>query len=231
MNCAKVLAKGNAVDETLILCLDKSGSMEADDWPPSRLQGAKDACIALLEEKMRVSPQDAVGIVSFADGGRIEQLPLVVVVEIDRLKAVAQGLTTGTYTSITAGLRECERAFRGEVSLYHQIREKGFFGWLMAPQPKETLPVTGHRAKRILILSDGGHNGPTSPLPVARRLKAGEVEIDAIGIGGTKKEVDEDLLKEIASQDEAGKPRYWYIGDRAQLVKKFVSLANRLRAV
>jgi hypothetical protein len=66
---------------------------------------------------------------------------------------------------------------------------------------------------------------------VARRLKAGEVEIDAIGIGGTKKEVDEDLLKEIASQDEAGKPRYWYIGDRAQLVKKFVSLANRLRAV
>ena len=63
------------------------------------------------------------------------------------------------------------------------------------------------------------------------RLKPSGVEIDCVGIGGTRNDVDEQLLQSIASRDSTGRPRYWYIGDRVQLIQKFEHLANGLRAV
>ena len=89
------------------------------------------------------------------------------------------------------------------------------------------------KARRIILLSDGANNGGVDPLSIAERLKNSGVEINCIGISGPEKkgEVDESLLMGIASRDGEGRPKYWFIGDRSSLIRKFEDLANGLRSL
>ena len=62
------------------------------------------------------------------------------------------------------------------------------------------------------------------------RKDAGVV-IECIGIAGSRDEVDEKILKRIASPDETGRPRYCFISDTSSLIKKYKSMANQIRPV
>jgi hypothetical protein len=55
------------------------------------------------------------------------------------------------------------------------------------------------------------------------------VIIDCIGIGGSPKDVDEKLLKEIASRNHDGSIRYCFIGDQQQLLRKYENLAHHIK--
>ncbi|MCK4401700.1 VWA domain-containing protein, partial [bacterium] len=78
--------------------------------------------------------------------------------------------------------------------------------------------------KRIVILTDGqGGN----PLNIAAKLKKENVVIDVIGIGGSHSEVNEPLLKKVASVVD-GVLRYRFIGDRNNLVAHFTKIAGSL---
>lgn len=83
--------------------------------------------------------------------------------------------------------------------------------------------------KRIILLTDGEHNTGSCPLKVASRLKSAGVVIDCIGIGGSPHDVDEKLLKSIASRNPNGSIRYCFIGDKHLLLKKYESLARHIR--
>ena len=119
-----------------------------------------------------------------------------------------------------------------------EIARKGLLGWIMsvgtdfdAPAPAEQVQDT---AKRIILMTDGAHHGAIDPISVATQLKKSGVEIDCIGIFGRGKdeeEVNEELLKEIASRDEAGRPRYWHIGDRLSLISKLEELSTGLAGI
>jgi hypothetical protein len=85
--------------------------------------------------------------------------------------------------------------------------------------------------RRIIMLSDGEHNCGGSPKSVASRLKNAGVIIDCIGIGGSPEDVDEELLKEIASNNPDGSVRYCFIGDQTQLLRKYKTLASHIRPV
>lgn len=61
-------------------------------------------------------------------------------------------------------------------------------------------------------------------------MNAGVI-IECIGIAGTRKEVDEELLKQIASVDEHGRPRYCFISDTLNLIRKYESMVRHIRAV
>jgi len=50
--------------------------------------------------------------------------------------------------------------------------------------------------------------------------------VECVGIGGTPEEVDEDLLRYIASSYPDGSKRYRWIGDRKRLVEHFHNLAG-----
>jgi len=58
-----------------------------------------------------------------------------------------------------------------------------------------------------------------------------KVTIECIGIAGTPESVDERTLKKIASIDENGNPRYYFIKDTSELVRKYESMAHHLRVV
>lgn len=79
---------------------------------------------------------------------------------------------------------------------------------------------------QVIFLSDG-ENTDQSPIGIARKLKK-IAEIDCVGIGGSPHNVDEALLKKIASTHPNGSPRYRWIGDKEQLVEHFEQLAGRI---
>ena len=81
------------------------------------------------------------------------------------------------------------------------------------------------RPCRIVLLSDGHHNYGRDPRPLAETLKHRAI-IECIGIGGQPHDVDEALMRDIASPDGRGGKRYRWIGDRQQLVERFEELAG-----
>ena len=80
--------------------------------------------------------------------------------------------------------------------------------------------------QQVVILSDGQHNTDSNPRKVAKSLRTHAV-IEAVGIG-SRAEVDESLLKDIASEHLDGTKRYRWIGDKEQLVTHFHNLAGRI---
>jgi Ca-activated chloride channel family protein len=52
-----------AVD--IILCVDTSGSMEAADYPPTRLEAAKEAALMFTRRKVTQNYSDRVGVIGF----------------------------------------------------------------------------------------------------------------------------------------------------------------------
>ena len=73
------------------------------------------------------------------------------------------------------------------------------------------------------MLTDG-HGG--DPLRTSEELKAAGVIIDVVGIGPTSSDVNEDLLKQLASVVE-GELRYRFIKDHRTLVQHYTQLANK----
>ena len=85
--------------------------------------------------------------------------------------------------------------------------------------------------RRIILLTDGEHLGDENPIHIATRLKKTGVIIDCIGIGGSPRNVDEKLLKQIASRNRNDSIRYCFIGDQQKLLRKYQTLAHHIRAV
>ena len=77
---------------------------------------------------------------------------------------------------------------------------------------------------QVVLLSDGHNNTGPDPRPIAHRLKRSAV-IECIGIGGSPSDVDEELMKDIASAYPDGTKRYRWIGDPERLEEAFIELA------
>lgn len=83
------------------------------------------------------------------------------------------------------------------------------------------------RSAQVVLLTDGQHNTGKSPIVVADELKDDAI-IECVGIG-QRYDVDEALLRNIASKYADGTPRYRWIGDKEALVEHFENLAGGLR--
>jgi uncharacterized protein YegL len=81
--------------------------------------------------------------------------------------------------------------------------------------------------KQVVLITDGEHNSGPSPRGISSRLRQVAV-VECIGIGGTPQDVDEELLRYIASAYPDGSKRYRWIGDKQRLVEHFHNLAGRL---
>ena len=82
------------------------------------------------------------------------------------------------------------------------------------------------RTCQVVLLSDG-HNTGGSPRNVGGELKEFAV-VECVGIGGSPDDVDETLLKALASAGPDRTPRYRWIGDKERLVRHFHNLAGRI---
>lgn len=80
---------------------------------------------------------------------------------------------------------------------------------------------------QVVLLTDGHHNLGPRPSHIVKRLRA-RATVDCVGIGGKPADVDEALLRRIASPRADGTPRYRWIGHPDQLVQHFRQLAARI---
>ncbi len=205
--------------ERLVLAIDASPSMHVTDWPPSRLQAATEAAIALIQRKAQIARDDEVGAMAYAGSAWWLTQPAVVGKYQNRICRSIKGIRTSGATNITSAL------LRAKPVLLER-RSRSLLDRLIFPTSETE---AANVIPRIILLTDGHHNDDSDPLRAARDLKKSGVCIDCIGIGGSPNDVDEDLLKEIASKHNDGvTPRYAFIGDKRELIQKFEELAGRI---
>ena len=80
---------------------------------------------------------------------------------------------------------------------------------------------------QVILLTDGHHNAGPRPFSTANLLKE-IATCECIGIGGRPGDVDEVLMKEIASTRPDGTKRYRWIGDSDGLIQTFDELGGNL---
>ncbi len=80
------------------------------------------------------------------------------------------------------------------------------------------------RAQQVVLLTDGGHNTGIGPKAIAAKLRKHAI-LECVGIG-SRDDIDEELLTEIASAHPDGRKRYRWIGDKEGLVEHFERLAG-----
>ncbi len=184
------------VEGTVILALDVSNSMNADDLAPTRMEAAKVAARAFVENQ---PPTVLIGVVAFSSGGLVVQPPTddqaALLATIDRLSPEGG-------TSLGQGIFSSLSAIAGEaLAIDEAALEEG--------------PVTGQIGRFpsaiVVLLSDGENTTPPDPLEIAQLAAEAGVRIFPVGIGspeGTVVQIDgfniltqqhEAPLQEIAS--------------------------------
>ena len=165
---------------TIVLAVDVSGSMAADDVTPYRLRAAQDAALTFADEVPR---QFQVGLVSFSG-----QANLLVAPTTDRavLRRAIDGLTPDGATAVGEAVITSLDAIR-------TVQDAGDEG-----QPLESA--------RIVVLSDGATTVGVPPRLAADEAKQAGVPIYTVALGtpdgilpnGQPVPPNEEELKEIA---------------------------------
>ncbi len=166
------------VEGTAILAFDISNSMAADDLEPTRIEAAKAAARAFVENQ---PPTILIGVVAFSNGGLVVQTPTddqaAVLATIDRLSP--QGGTSlgqGIFTSLNAIAGEA-------ITIDETSLEDG----------AQSIQIEDYSSAVVVLLTDGENTEPPDPLEIAQVAAEAGVRIYPVGIGsleGTVVEVD-----------------------------------------
>lgn len=201
-------------EATVVLAIDTSRSMAADDVKPSRLDAARTAAAAFLE---KVPEAYRVGIVAFSTRAQVVLPPTQ---DREAAQAALLALRLGSGTSVGDAI---ERS----VTL---VRPQG------RPAGENAVPAT------VLLLSDGRHTaGPPLPLPAAQRAKRLGVPVSTVAFGtreavvqvplqgGLRQRVvvrpDAETLKRVAA---ATGGKAYAAEDAAKLQQVYRELGSRL---
>jgi len=166
------------LEGTLMLVVDVSGSMAADDAAPTRLEVAKATALTLVQRR----PEGVViGVVAFSDAGVTVQPPTsdmtAVEASIGRLEPT-RGTSLGA--GILAAVDAIEKARAETPADYYSNRSPD----PSAPPEAEAPPRPGSDAATlVVVLSDGENNERPDPLDAAAAVADRGIRIVAVGIG------------------------------------------------
>lgn len=225
--------QSNEKPEILLTLIDSSGSMEYGDIKPTRRAAAIKANQEIINVKKRQHPNDKIGVIGFQATAKLVIAPRHPSDIFALQKAVDSANLSGG-TDFVAPLKLAYNCFFNRAAT---VMNNSFSKMLSNIFFEPAAAVVAQRVddckviKRIIMLTDGEHFGDGNPIVIANKLKQRGVVIDCIGIGGTPKDVDEKLLKQIASQNPDGSIRYCFIGDQETLIRKYNSLAQHIRPV
>ena len=194
---------------TVILTIDISGSMRAQDLEPSRLDAAKTAARAFVENQ----PRDVrIGVVAFSATAALVQPPTKdredVLDAIDRLR-------TQRGTSVGSGLLvSLEAVFENPDA----DRSSASVDLLAQPDPASAPPPVApgsYTQAVVVLLSDGQSNQGPDPLEIADQFADRGVRVFTVGVGSPggavigiqgrsiRVRLDEATLKRIAEKTGA----------------------------
>jgi Ca-activated chloride channel family protein len=230
--------------QTIILAMDVSLSMGANDVDPNRMSAAQAAAKAFIEDYPR---QTRIGIVAFGATASLVQTPTQnredLLAAIDRFQ-LQRGTATGSalYVALAtlfpdAGIDLESLVFRGGLS-----RNPVPGGRVVIPpkaEKKEFKPAApgSYSSGVIILLSDGRRTTGPDPLEAAQLAAERGVRVFTVGFG-TKEggiigfegwsvyvRLDEETLRAVADITHG---EYFHAGTAADLKKVYEKLNSRL---
>lgn len=226
--------QANEQPETLLTLIDLSGSMEITDLKPTRRAAAIKANKEIIKVKGRQHPTDKIGVIGFQTSAKLLLPPTLPSKIVGLEKAIDNARLRGG-TDFVTPLKLAYSCFLGRaITTMGNSFTKTLSSIFFEPGIDKCISITSRNdkiTKRIILLTDGEHLGEDNPTNIATRLKKAGVIIDCIGIGGSPRDVDEKLLKQIASRNPGGSIRYCFIGDQQKLLRKYQTLSHHIRAI
>ncbi|CAG9167759.1 hypothetical protein LMG23992_00903 [Cupriavidus laharis] len=221
--------------KTLILVIDLSGSMRAQDVRPSRIRAAQQAAKALIDAQ---PAGVSVGVVAMAGAAALAQAPSHsrddVTAAIEGLKpqggtALGNGLLIALTTLLPDTTSDAERLMNGGD--VEQAKRPGAAG--------DGDPATpgSYASGAIVLFSDGENNAGPGAVQAAQLAAMYGVRVYTVGVGTTEGVVlsadgwsarvrlDEKVLKQVADVTGA---EYFRLEDAAGLKKVYRGLNMRL---
>jgi Ca-activated chloride channel family protein len=228
--------------ETVILAIDVSGSMRADDVKPTRLVAAQTAARAFIND---TPSSTRIGIVTFAGSAAMVQPPTRnrgdVLAAIDQLQlqhatAVGSGILVSLKALFPAQDFEVKspqmRAGMGSAAAGGS-RPLG-----SQPQAEvKPVPPGSYKDAVVILLTDGQTTTGPDPVDAARLAAERGVRVFTVGVGtpdgqiltgegwSIRVRLDEDALKTIADMTRA---EYFFAGNALDLKKIYEGLNSKL---
>jgi Ca-activated chloride channel homolog len=205
--------------ETVILAMDVSGSMRANDVEPSRLEAAQAAARAFIAQQPRST---RIGVVAFGGSAALVQPPTS---NRHDLRAAIDHLQLQHATAVGSGIL---------VSLKALFPQEDF-----DVKKKSATPAKpgSYAAGAIILLTDGQTTAGPDPVDAARLAAERGVRIFTVGVGTENGQIlngdgwsmrvrlDEEPLKAIADLTRA---EYFYAGNAPDLKKVYETLRAKL---
>jgi Ca-activated chloride channel family protein len=232
-----------STQQTIILAMDVSGSMRAEDVKPNRLVASQNAAKAFLAELPR---HVKVGIVAFAGSAQVVQ-PVTLsredlVAAIDKFQMQR---ATAIGSAIVVSLSELfpeQRINLGDMTYSRNtdpFAPKGRALDQPKPDDKAFTPVApgSYTSAAIILLTDGQRTTGVDTNEAAKMAADRGVRVYTVGVGTVDGEIigfegwsmrvrlDEDSLKEVARTTQA---EYYYAGTAENLKKVYETLSSRL---
>ncbi len=232
-----------STQQTIILAMDVSGSMRAEDVKPNRLVASQNAAKAFLAELPR---HVKVGIVAFAGSAQVVQ-PVTLsredlVAAIDKFQMQR---ATAIGSAIVVSLSELfpeQRINLGDMTYSRNtdpFAPKGRALDQPKPDDKAFTPVApgSYTSAAIILLTDGQRTTGVDTAEAAKMAADRGVRVYTVGVGTVDGEIigfegwsmrvrlDEDSLKEVARTTQA---EYYYAGTAENLKKVYETLSSRL---
>ncbi len=230
--------------QTIILAMDVSGSMRAEDVQPNRLVASQNAAKAFLADLPR---HVKVGIVAFAGSAQVVQ-PVTLsredlVAAIDKFQLQR---ATAIGSAIVVSLSELfpeQRINLGDLTYSRNTDPFSPRGRsLDQPRPGTEKPFTpvapgSYTSAAIILLTDGQRTTGVDTAEAAKMAAERGVRVYTVGVGTVDGEIigfegwsmrvrlDEDSLKEVARATQA---EYFYAGTAENLKKVYETLSSRL---
>jgi Ca-activated chloride channel homolog len=234
-------------ERTIMLAMDVSGSMRAEDVKPNRLVASQVAAKAFVQALPRTVK---VGVVSFAGTAAVVQAPTTsrddVLAAIDRFQ-LQRGTATGSGIILSlatlfpdhgieiqnvTGQRSFQGGPGGGRGLAAEKRDK-------EARDKAFTPVApgSYNSAAIIMLTDGQRTTGPDPLDAAKMAADRGIRVYTVGVGTTSGEtigfegwsmrvrLDEETLKKISLLTQGD---YFFAGTAEDLKKVYESLSTRM---
>lgn len=222
-------------ERTIILAMDVSGSMRAEDVKPNRLVASQEAAKSFV---LALPHEVRVGVIAFAGTAAVVQAPTTsrddVVAAIDRFQLQR---ATATGSGIILSLATIFPDAGIEIS--QATGQRPMPGPLDEKKPAEFTPVEpgSYTSAAIIMLTDGARTTGPDPLEAAKMAAERGVKVYTVGIGTVAGEtigfegwsmrvrLDEETLKDVAMITRG---EYFYAGTAEDLKKVYQSLSSRM---
>ncbi|QEZ44763.1 VWA domain-containing protein [Cupriavidus oxalaticus] len=229
--------------KTVILVIDLSGSMRAQDIKPSRIRAAQQAARVLLEDQ---PASVSVGVVAMAGTAALAQAPSRskddVAAAIARLKpqggtALGNGVLIALTALLPEATNEAERLMNDDMPQSRKPPASGSTSSSSSDSDTDAVTPGSYSAGAIVLFSDGESNAGPGALQAAQLAATYGVRIYTVGVGtpegvvlsvdgmSSRVRLDEKVLKQVADATGA---EYFRLEDTAQLKKVYSALNAKL---